>query len=215
MTKASSKVGSPKAGKALDAAVADFLVQNVTETAPKGKKSETPEIEGHGELADKVHRAYKEMTDSAAAFRLVEGELLEITDAEYARLSKAGDHTKSLDLPGTETGGVKVVYQDKFSALAIEQEPGLKAALGAELYATLFEQARELKVKKKHTDTKGISKLREKLGDALFLEIFDIKVTVVAKADMDKNQFEIPEAVRTLCGLKQAKAGVRALTGEE
>jgi hypothetical protein len=214
MTKSATPKGK-KAGQALDAAMADFLVQNVTASGPKGKSAGVPEVTGHAKLADKVHRAYKEAKDAEAAFRLVEGELLEVTDAEYEKRSKAGDHTKSMNLPGTETGGVQVVYQDKFSALSIEQEPGLKDALGADVYATMFEQARELKVKKKHTDAAGIKLLREKLGDELFLSIFEIKVTVVAKPDMDKKQFDIPEAVRTLCGLKQAKAGVKALTGEE
>lgn len=209
--KAATKTG---AGQVLDAEMADFLVQNATVPGPKGKKGGVPEVTGHEALADRVHRAYKEAQDAEAAFRLVEGELLEITNAEYARRSRAGDHTKSLDLPGTETGGVQVVYQDKFSALDIGQEAGLKAALG-ERYATLFEQNRELKVKKAHTDAKGIAKLREKLGDALFLEIFDIKVTVVAKSGMDESQFGLPDGLATLSGLKQAKPGVKARVGEE
>lgn len=204
-----------KTGQVLDAAMADFLVQNATQGAgPKAKKNGVPVVEGHEGLADKVHNAYKLNKDAEAAFRLVEGELLGITDGLYSERSKKGDHTKSLDLPGCETSGVQVTYQDKFSALAIEQEPALKAALG-EKYDSLFEQKRELTVKAEHTDAKGIKLLREKLGDELFLQIFEIKVTVVAKADMDRRQFELPEGVATLCGLKQAKASVKLRKGKE
>lgn len=192
--------------------MADFLVGHATSTGPKGKKDGVPVLGGHEVLADKVAKAYREHKDAEAVYRKVEGELLKLTDAEYADRSKSGDHTKSLDLPGAETTGVQVTYQDKFSALDVSQEAGLKDALGAS-YGTFFEQSRVLTIKDEFTDGASIKLLREKLGDELFLKMFHIKVTVVPKDDMDHKQFELPEGVAVLCGLKQAKASVK-LRGE-
>lgn len=197
-----------KAGNGLDINVADLLIGAATATGPAKGKSSVPEMTGHGALADKAAKAYKAMKDAEAEFRLVEGEVLEVTDAEYAKRSQAGDHTKSLNLKGETTSGVQLTYQDKFSALGIEQKPALMEQLG-DNYGVYFEDSRKLTLKEECTDDATIKLLIEKLGVEEFKRIFDIKLAVVCKADMDRKQFDLPEGLATLCGLKQAKASLK------
>lgn len=208
MAKPAKKSGAAAAG--ID--VADFLIANAGVAGPAAKKGGVPELAGQGKLADRVFRAYTTFKDAEADFRAVEGEALDVTGREYEKRSRAGEHTKSMDLRGLDTPGIQVTYQDKFSALGIEQEKPLRDALGAK-FDTYFEQDRKLTIKDECTDNATIKLLIQKLGEAEFRRIFDIKLTVVCKSDMDRKQFEIDSGVRELCGLKQAKASVKVLKG--
>lgn len=193
------------ATKKLD--VTSFLTEHA---APKGKKGkpEIPVLEGHEALADRAYGAYRAFKDAEAGFKAVEGEVLGLTGVEYEKRSKGGEHTKSLDIPGGETPGVQVSYADKFSALDVKQEAGLREQLGSKFDA-YFEQKRTLTLKADSTDDATIKMLLEKLGPEGFRRLFDIKIELVCKSDMDRKQFEIPEAVRALCGLKQSKAALK------
>ena len=49
----------------------------------------------------------------------------------------------------------------------------------------------------------------KKLGPELFAQVFSIQIQIVAKADMDKRQWDLPEEVRP----KQAKASLKIQKG--
>jgi len=180
-------------------------------SAPTSKKGKgVPELPGHEALADRASKAYKAMKDAAADYALVEADILAVTGPEYEARSRRGEHSKSFDLPGVMSKGMQVVYQDKFSDLDIAQEAGLRDQLG-EKFDTYFEQKRKLTLKEDATDDKTIQALLKLLGPDEFRRIFEVKITLGCKDDMDRKQFEIPEGIRTLAGLKQAKPGVKPI----
>jgi hypothetical protein len=174
----------------------------------KGKKGSVPELTSAAALADKAFSAYVEMKDATAAFKAVEGDVLALTDAEYEKRAKSGDFTKSFNLVGEDTEGVQVVYSDRFSELPIGAEEELRVHLG-DNFNLYFEQKREITLNK--TDDATVRLLIKKLGEDVVAELFDIKLSIAAKEGMDRNQFELPEGVALLAGLKQNKAGVRPI----
>jgi hypothetical protein len=186
----------------------DFLTANAGKVAPKGKKGSVPVLSSATALGDRCYRAYVEMKDAAAAFKAVEGEVLDLTNGEYEKRAKSGDFTKSFNLVGEETEGVQVVYSDKFSALPIEAEEGLREQLGED-FDTHFEQKREITLN--DTSDETVALLIKKLGAETVAKLFAIKLSIVAKPDMDRRQFDLPEGVATLAGLKQNKAGVKPI----
>jgi hypothetical protein len=185
--------------------VSALLANHATEGKPK--KKTVPELEGYGDLADTTYEAYKAMKDAEATFKSLEGEILEITSKEYETRATTGNFTKSLNVVGRETAGVQAVYKDQFSAMPNSEKPRLQEALG-EKYDQYFEEKRELTLK--DTSDTTIKLLLEKLGKETFCEIFEIKLSIVTKPDMDQHQFELPEDVRP----KQYKPGLR-LIGEK
>lgn len=161
---------------------------------PKGKKkSETPEILGHGELADRVVAAHAEMKDKEAAYKLVEGELVDVVFAQYQANANSGDFSKSYNIPGATTEGCQVSYKDQFKAFPIDQKPMLEELLGDE-FNTHFEISRKLTAANP-TDA-DIKALIAALGEERFKKIFEIKIEVSAKPDMDRKQFTLPELCR-------------------
>lgn len=187
----------------VDVDVAAFLEGNAG-GAPKkkGKKDAIPEIDTAKALADKANKANKALKDAKATLAAVEAEVLEITGPKYEARAKSGDFTKSFNLAGEATPGVQVSYKDAFSAFPIEEKGRLQEALG-ERYSQYFETKREITVSDTSDDT--VKLLLEKLGAEEFKRIFQIGVSVVAKADMDRKQFELPEIVRPV----QHKASVK------
>ena len=187
--------------------VASFLINNAGAAKPKSKSS-IPELTDCGDLADRTHTAYLASKDAEAAFKALEGQVLELTAVAYEANARSGDFAKSLNLPGSKTPGVQVSYKDQFSALPIEQEAVLREQLG-EKFDALFEQKRELSLVDTSDDT--IKLLIKKLGEDEFRRIFAIKVTLATKPDMDRKQFDLPEGVAMLSGLKQYKPALKII----
>jgi len=188
--------------------VAGFLIANAGAAKPKKGKAGIPELTDCGDLADRTHAAYMANKDAEAAFKALEGQVLDLTSAAYEQHAKTGDFTKSFNIPGSNTPGVQVSYKDQFSALPIEQEAGLREQLG-EKFDTYFEQKRELSLVDTSDDT--IKLLIKKLGEDEFRRIFAIKVTLTTKPDMDRKQFDLPEGVAMLSGLKQYKPALKII----
>lgn len=188
--------------------VADFLIANAGAVKPKKGKAGIPELTDCGDLADRTHKAYLANKDAEATFKALEGQVLDLSSAAYEKHAKSGDFTKSFNIPGTETPGVQISYKDQFSALPIEQEEGLREQLG-EKFDLYFEQKRELSLV--DTSDETIKLLIKKLGQDEFKRIFSIKVSLTTKPDMDRKQFDLPEGVATLSGLKQYKPALKIL----
>lgn len=169
-----------------------------------GKRSSVPKVVGREALSDKVAVAYEAYRDAEAAFRAIEGTLLEVANGIYEGRAKEGQFSKSLNFNGAETAGVQVSYQDKFSDLPIEAEGELRRALG-DRFNACFEQKRSISMK--ITDDETVRMLVEKLGQEVFSKIFEIKISLATKDDMDRRQFELPSAARSL--MKQYKASVK------
>jgi hypothetical protein len=161
---------------------------------PKSKKgSGTPELSGHGELADKAYEAYKAQKSAEAEFAALEGQLIEATQAVYEAGARQGGFEKTYNVVGLTTPGCQVVRQDKFKSQPITAAKGLKEQLG-DKFDQYFEVKRELTVEDPSDAT--VQLLLAKLGEADFKRIFQIKLTVEAKDDMDRRQFELAEDVR-------------------
>jgi hypothetical protein len=151
------------------------------------------------------------MTFAEAKFKLVESEVLKVSNPEYVKRSRSGHHTKSLDVLGDITKGVQVVYSDRFADLPVDQESYLREKLGHK-FGSYFEQSRKLSLRDEAAaDDDFIRKLLGLLGPEGFAKAFVVKVSLACKDDMDRRQFEIPEEVRLRAGIKQAKPGVKPI----
>jgi len=174
--------------------VSSFLAANATKTPnTKSKKHAIPVVAGHGALADKCREAYTTMKDTEATFKAIEEEVLAKVSPEYENSAKRGDFTKTLNVEGTETSGVQLSWKDSFTAIKIEEKPALQEELG-DRFDTYFEEKRDISVVNPCDET--IKALITKLGPDEFNKYFSVKLSLVAKADMDRKQFGLPASVR-------------------
>lgn len=188
--------------------VSDFLKGAAAPKAKAKGKSGVPTVEGSEELTDKVAKLYQEFKTAESDFRAEEAKLLEVSRAEYEKRSRSGNHAKTMNYAGKESGGVQIVYQDRFTAMSGDSETTLRQELG-ENYSTYFEQKRELELS--DTSDATIQELLSVLGPDKFRAMFNIKISIVCKDDMDKNQFRIPQTIRELAGLTQYKASIKVV----
>jgi hypothetical protein len=182
--------------------VSDFLSGAATPKAKSGKKNGIPEIEGQGELADRAYNANKAMKDATATYKALEAQILDVTAEEYEARAGSGDFTKTLNVQGVATPGVQVSYKDAFSDIPIEEKEALVERLG-DRFEQYFEEKRVLTLS--DTSDATVKLLLDKLGEDTFRQIFEIKVSIATKADMDRRQFDLPEDVRPA----QYKASVK------
>lgn len=190
--------------KSLD--VGNFLASNAGTNPGKPKKGAVPELSGHEALADKAYNAYKTSKDAEAAYKALEAEILGVVSPAYEANARAGAFSKSFNLPGEETAGMQVSYKDQFSPMTMEQEPHIRERLG-DKYDAYFEQKRELSLI--DTSDETIKLLIKKLGEDEFRRIFEIKLAIIAKPDMDRRQYELPDDVR-IFALKQYKPSLKS-----
>jgi hypothetical protein len=198
--------GDHVAGSAVSA-----LLKKTATRAETKKKSTVPVITDFTELADEVSKRKQVLKDAEALYGVAESMLEKHARDLYVAAAESGDFTKSLTFQGGETPGVMVTYQDKFSALPGESEETLKKSLTKADFDMYFEERRQLSLSR--TDDATIGLLVEKLGEEVFASIFDVKLTLVPKGDMDRNQFSLPPKVRAM--LKQAKASVKLVSEDK
>lgn len=162
-------------------------------------------------LADQVVDAKRALIDAEGRYSILEKEIVEKSDRIYANRAEAGHFAKSMNIDGIETTGVQIVYTDKFTGIDTQvngkdnpQEKNLRKILGKR-FDSLFEERRTVSMVK--ADDKTIDLLVEKLGEDVFLDIFQIRVQIVPSKGFDEAQFELPAQVREI--VKQAKPSVR------
>lgn len=182
--------------------VKDFLRVRSRKEMPS--KSVVPSDLNYGPQADDLTKAYTNFKDSEAIFREKESKFLEIAGNEYEKNARNGEFSKSINFIGEETQGVQITWQDRFGDIPIEHEKQLKKAVGKK-YDTFFEEKRQLELTQ--TDDKTVEFLMKKLGEEVFARLFSVKVSIVAKPDMDRKQFELSDEARAL--VKQFKAAVK------
>jgi hypothetical protein len=199
-------MAQPKTAKPTSINVSDFL-KTKTNAEKSKKKSTVPELGTYSHLTDKVVEAKKNYQDAEAVFTSLEGELIEHIRKEYEDAANGGDFSKSFNVIGKTTAGVQVTFTDRFSDVAEDVIDSLRDVTEPSQIKTFFEEKRVLTLAKTDDDT--IKMLVEKLGEQTFGDIFKIKVSLAAKKDMDRNQFELVPEARGL--LKQAKPGVKLL----
>jgi hypothetical protein len=173
--------------------VSSFLQANATKTPTKSKKHAIPVVEGHGQLADKCREAYTTMKDAEATFKAIEEEVLTKVSPEYEACALRGEFTKTFNVEGTTTSGVQISWKDSFTAIKIEEKPTLQEELG-DRFDTYFEEKREVSLA--DTSDAAIQSLIAKLGPDDFQKYFSVKLSLIAKADMDRKQFDLPTSVR-------------------
>jgi hypothetical protein len=179
------------------------LLKGANEVSPV--KKGTPTLTGHEQLADDVSQLKYELERAEIDLQNKEGQLLAIASSIYAQRAKS-DFSKSFNFAGENSPGVQVVFADKFSEVPATEEKSLRLVLGAK-FDEYFEESRSLALSK--TDDATIALLLEKLGEETFLDIFNIKIAVKTKKDMDRKQFDLSEEVRSK--IKQAKPGVKVI----
>lgn len=168
------------------------------------KKSEIP-AEAPSRLFDEGAALKVAAQDAEAAWRVKEAEILEAVQAKYAALAEAGNFSKTIDCPGIKTPGLQVSFTDRFSAIPLAEAADLRAVDPE--FSKHFEEKREISLR--DTDDSTVERLIAKLGEKMFAEIFEVKMSVVAKAGMDERQFEVSPKIRAF--LKQAKPSVKLL----
>jgi hypothetical protein len=200
---------SSPAAKVVDVPVPDIgsmLAGMSTTTASPAKKSKVPVVPGFEEVADEVAEKKRRLKQAETEAAMAEEQLLGDARQIYADRAKAGNFTKSLNFAGKQTGGVRVSFTDRFSALPIEAKESLIESLG-DRYSLIFDEVRMLTVKK--TDDDSIRFLLETLGPEVFQQFFEVRVEIKPKEGFDQRQFDLPDSVRSLA--RQAKPSVVAL----
>lgn len=210
---ATKRKKGPGKGKAAVVDVDAALLGAASAPAKKGRR-DIPVIEGHGALADRMVEKIQALKEAKAKAALLEAEILGLVAPEYERRAKSGDFTKSVNVRGEDSPGVQVTWKDKFGVIPLDEEAALKGALG-DKYARHFERKREVKVRDlpEGEMIAVLADLLKHLGQERFAEVFTVKLGIVSKADMDREQFGLPEDVRAL--LKQEKASVKVQAGKK
>ena len=194
----STTVDLLKSAEVIDVPIAgdiSAMLSGLSAEKPAGKKSKVPIVSELKAEADEAVRKKIALKQAETEFKLAEEALLEPARAIYARFARQGCFSKSINLAGEQTGGVRVSFTDRFSALPATDKPELIAALG-ERFDVLFQEKRTLTLKTEKTDDDSIRFLLERLGPQTFSEYFDVQVTIHPKPGMDREQFSLPEAVR-------------------
>lgn len=198
--------------------------------APKKAKSDIPDLLGKEKLADKLHNAVLDAKNASVEQQEAEGELLPEAIKEYERLATLGKFTKSINIPGKETAGVQITFQDKFSAIPATAADELRAL--DPKFDEHFEETRSLSIKQadhaaleflmkklgkgisdifsislKDTSDKTIDMLVSKLGETDFARLFEVQLGIKAREHLDEKVHELPSAVKPF--IKQAKGAVK------
>ena len=208
------------------------LLKDIARPVETKKKaaSNIPDINGQEKLADKLHAAVVKAKDAAVEQKEAESDLLPLVEKEYERLARSGHFTKTLNIPGKDTAGIQISFQDRFSPIPIENETELRAL--DPKFDEHFEETRFLSIKQadheviallmkklgknisdmfsislKDTSDKTIDTLVEKLGADDFKRLFDVNLGLRAKEHLDEKMHEIPAAAKPF--IKQAKGAVK------
>jgi hypothetical protein len=176
--------------------VANLLSGMSKKPAAKKSKSKVHVVGSHEDLADRAVariRAEKQAKTEAA---MAKQEVCDTARKEYERRARAGDFSKAIAFAGNETNGVRVSFSDSF--LSLPDKEVLIEHLGEERFGQLFTERRHLALKRDKTDDASIVFLLDRLGQETFAEYFDVEIAVEAKPGLDRNQFELPDAVRSM-----------------
>lgn len=183
-------------------AVSDLLnkVAKTTET----KKSKVPLINDetfHSEVDTYISKN-REYKDAKVAMEVAEQS---IVDRGYAWYEGQKGELNSVKFAGTD-GAVLVTYKDSFIKIGQDIADELKLKL-KDKFNNFFREKRVIKLKETATDDATIDFLLNTLGEAKFIEIFDVEVATVTVPDMDKKQFDLSSSVKSL--ISQYKPALR------
>lgn len=181
------------------------MLSGMSAEKPAGKKSKVPIIADLKGEADEAVRKKIAFKQAETEFKMAERAVIEKAQPIYARLAREGNFSKSLNLAGSETAGVRVSFSDRFSALPGSEKAQLVELLG-ERFDVLFTEERRLTLKPEKTDDDSIRFLLDRLGPETFGDFFDVEVSVKPKPGLDREQFNLPESVQEM--LVQAKPSV-------
>ena len=160
--------------------VADFLAKQNKAVARGGAKKENhPSLSGHESLADAAVASKRALTDAKAASGLLDERVIETVQ------------------PGADTGGVIVVFSDRFTDIDFEKCAELQAADPE--FSDHFRQQRKISLRDDAaSDDAVIADLLAVLGPEKFGTIFETKLAITCAKGMAAMQFELPESARAL-----------------
>lgn len=177
------------------------------------KRGKTPKIEkgdAQAKAADQVNETKIAFQDAETAFKLASQNLIEnFIQPEYAKRAVKGAFSKSFNVPGLNTSGVQVVYQDRFTPISrksIEDFQSIERAIGDHIGC--FEK--QIQVKLRDPSPESFAKLAALLGERLH-EMFDITPSLAPIKGMDQRQWQLPDQVKSY--LHQYSPSIRLLHG--
>ena len=176
--------------------VADFLAKQNKAVARGGAKKENhPSLSGHESLADAAVASKRALTDAKAASGLLDERVIETVQPTYRTNARCGN--SSVVLPGADTGGVIVVFSDRFTDIDFEKCAELQAADPE--FSDHFRQQRKISLRDDAaSDDAVIADLLAVLGPEKFGTIFETKLAITCAKGMAAMQFELPESARAL-----------------
>jgi len=181
---------------------------------PNGKpKKDRPTLSGHETEVDKLVSMKKEMEDLKRKYEQLEESVIEAVKDVYDDVRKAGNYQTAIFAEGQHTNGAMFIFPDRFCNIDAELEDELRNLDND--YDKHFVEVRELKLKKdagKTVSDATIDMLRAKLGDELFVQIFDIKVHIGAQKGLAERWDELPDEVKEM--VRQVKASLRNVTDD-
>jgi len=179
------------------------LLNKVAQTT-ETKKSKVPLIndETFYSEVDAYVTANRSFKDAKVAMEVAEQAIINKGFAWYE--GQKGE-LNSIKYAGTE-GAVLVTFKDSFVKIGQEIADEIRLKL-KDKFNNFFREKRTISLKESATGDETIDFLLNTLGEAKFVEIFDVKIETVTVPDMDKKQFELPGAVKSL--ISQYKPALR------
>jgi len=171
-----------------------ILKANAVEKAPAAKKNSMPVIQVTNEMAEKViayQEAKAQFKMAEAVMKMAEGEIIELVRERQDADGFAGRYNGSYNVVGEAngvSGQVKVIFQDKYSALNGEDEPQLKEILGNH-FDELIDEKFDVALKPEVLENEALSdELTNLVGDR-FGEFFNIVVSMKIKPGFKSNVY--------------------------
>lgn len=206
-----------KVAAKLGAAALERLEKERTKRPRPREKSETPPllleaVEEFGggwsedeatlvaELADAVYAAAKDEREAKRARETAAKPIAQIAKEVYRLLGLDGRHSKSLDVDGVSTPGVKVTFKDVFATQKFDAHGAIVEAFAGSGFemAACVEETRTIKIAQEFTGDDQVAKIVELIGEERFFKMFDVEVSFRLKKGADEQYHFLPEGVRAL-----------------
>jgi hypothetical protein len=188
-------------------------VAKKTKTAAGKEKNMYPATNATKKLAQRLLDTSKEAENLRAELSVMHADVEALVHEKRLEDVKNNNYWQSCHLEATDGDLVRCTFTNKFSKVPDEDVEALKELCKKNdlNYEELFKEDENLAMKAGIlADKKNVEILHEKLGEELFLEMFEYTTEVKPGEEFDRKQFQIKEDLReeVLSFTKQAKATI-------